>query len=160
MKILFKFIMQLFNVFSKKNIYIYFDPKNMKKLPSNVAHNQPSTFFFMYWPGCPNGPETEIPYNQKPLNKGLGIQSRVLNKIVFHIDHNDFSLNSFKLLSLVSFASSFLAAFSADFSQQKVDSRECGFSHPTRLKKVENNMVKALELQQILVTLKVRFYQT
>ena len=22
----------------------------------------------MYWSGCPNGPETEIPYHQKPLN--------------------------------------------------------------------------------------------
>ena len=30
-------------------------------------------FFFMYWPGCPNGPETEILYHQKPLNAELGI---------------------------------------------------------------------------------------
>ena len=40
------------------------DPENMKKPPSKVAHNRPTTFF-MYWPGCPNGPETEIPYHQK-----------------------------------------------------------------------------------------------
>ena len=43
-----------------------------KKLPSKVVHNQPQTFF-MYWPGSPNGPESEIPYHQKPLNAGLGI---------------------------------------------------------------------------------------
>ena len=24
--------------------------------------------FFMYRPGCPNSPKTEIPYHQKPLN--------------------------------------------------------------------------------------------
>ena len=67
--------MQLFSadaiVFSKKNIYI-FDPENMKKPPSKVAHNRPTTFF-MYWPSCPNRPETEIPYHQKSLNAGLGI---------------------------------------------------------------------------------------
>ena len=48
------------------------DPENMKKTPSKVAHNRPPTFF-MYWPSCPNGPETEIPYHQKPHNAGLGI---------------------------------------------------------------------------------------
>ena len=58
-------------VFSKK-FKILYDPENMKKPTSKVAHNQPPTFF-MYWPGCPNGPETEIPYHQKPLNVGLGI---------------------------------------------------------------------------------------
>ena len=44
----------------------------MKKIPSKVDHNRPTTFF-MHWPGCPSGPETEIPYHQKPLNAGLGI---------------------------------------------------------------------------------------
>ena len=24
--------------------------------------------FFLYWPGCPNGPKTEILYHQKSLN--------------------------------------------------------------------------------------------
>ena len=38
-----------------------------------VAHNRPQTFFFLYWPGCPYSPETEIQYHQKPLNAGLGI---------------------------------------------------------------------------------------
>ena len=56
-----------------KNNKKKFDPENMKKAPSKVAHNRPLTFFFMYWPGCPNGPETEILYHQKPLNAGLGI---------------------------------------------------------------------------------------
>ena len=63
--------MQLFSadaiVFSKK-LKKKFDPKNMKKLPSKVAHNRPPTFFYV-----PNGAETEIPYHQKPLNAGLGI---------------------------------------------------------------------------------------
>ena len=27
----------------------------------------------LYWPGCHNGLETEIPYHQKPHNAGLGI---------------------------------------------------------------------------------------
>ena len=56
--------------FSKK-VEDFFDPEGMKNLPSIVAHNQPP--FFMYWPGCPNNPETEIPYHQKPLNAGLDI---------------------------------------------------------------------------------------
>ena len=29
--------------------------------------------FFQYWPGCPSGPKTEIPYRQKLLNAGLGV---------------------------------------------------------------------------------------
>ena len=65
-----KLTMQLFSadacVFKKKFKNV-FDPENMKKLPSNVAHNRPPTFF-MHWPSCPNGPETEIPYHQKPLH--------------------------------------------------------------------------------------------
>ena len=40
----------------------------MKKLPSKVAYNRPPTFFFLYWPGCPNVPKAEIPYPQKSLN--------------------------------------------------------------------------------------------
>ena len=47
----------------------------MKKPPSKDTHNQPPTFFFMYWPGCPNVSKTDIPYHQKPLNAGLGIQT-------------------------------------------------------------------------------------
>ena len=43
-----------------------------KKTLSKVAYNW-LTNFFMYWPGCPNDPETEIPYHPKPLNAGLGI---------------------------------------------------------------------------------------
>ena len=61
-----------FLVRTKKEFKKKFDPENMKKTPSKVAHNRPPTFF-MYKPGCPNGPETEIPYHQKPLNAGLGI---------------------------------------------------------------------------------------
>ena len=68
--------MQLFSldatIVLKKNNVFFFVPENMKKPPSKVAHNRPPTFF-MYWPGCPNGPETEILYHQKPLNSGLGI---------------------------------------------------------------------------------------
>ena len=59
-----KGIMQLFsadtNVFSKK-LKKKIVTKNMKKTSSKVAHNLPPTFFFQYWPGCPNGPKTEIP---------------------------------------------------------------------------------------------------
>ena len=72
-----KDVMQLFDadarVFSKK-----FKKKHRKhektiKTPTKVAHNRLPTFF-LYWPGCPNGPKTEIPYyKKKPLNVGLGI---------------------------------------------------------------------------------------
>ena len=59
-------------LFSADAIVFPIDPENMKKTPSKVAHNLPSTFF-MYWPSYPNGPETENPYHQKPLNAGLDI---------------------------------------------------------------------------------------
>ena len=51
-------------VLSKK--FDIFYPENMKKLPSKVVHNQHATFF-MYWPGCPNGPETESCTTKSPL---------------------------------------------------------------------------------------------
>ena len=67
--------MQLFSadaiVFSKT-----IDPENTKKPPSKVVIIGPQ-LFFMYWPGCPNGQETEIPYHQKPLTAGLGISTGV-----------------------------------------------------------------------------------
>ena len=37
--------------------------KTWKKRPQKLL----IISFFMYWPGCPNGPETEIPYHQKSL---------------------------------------------------------------------------------------------
>jgi hypothetical protein len=51
-------------------VWISFDPEKMKKKkrPQKLL-----IIFFMYWPGCSNGPETEIQYYQKPLNAGLGI---------------------------------------------------------------------------------------
>jgi hypothetical protein len=55
-----KFIMQLFSadaiVFSKE-ILNFFDPENMKKIPQKLLIIGPQ-LFLMYWPGCPNGPET------------------------------------------------------------------------------------------------------
>ena len=53
-------------------IVFFFDPENMKKTPSKVAHNRPTTFF-MHWSNCPDDRETEILYHQMPLNAGLGI---------------------------------------------------------------------------------------
>ena len=53
-------------------VFSFFQGKKKKKNvdPENIiGHN----FFLMYWPGCPNSPETEIPYHQKPLNAELGI---------------------------------------------------------------------------------------
>ena len=47
----------------------FISPENIKKTPSKKSARN---FFFMYCPGCSNGPETEIPYHQKPLNAGLG----------------------------------------------------------------------------------------
>ena len=71
-----KNIMQHFSaesiVFSKKIRKQNFAPENLLKPPSKVPHNWPPTFF-LHWPGCPNGTETEILYQQKPLNAGLGI---------------------------------------------------------------------------------------
>ena len=68
--------MQLFSadaiVFSKKILKKIFDPKTWKNRHQKLLIIGPE-LFFMYWPCCPNGPETEIPYHQKPLNTGLGI---------------------------------------------------------------------------------------
>ena len=49
------------------------DPENMKKLLIKKLLIIGPQLFFMYWSGCLNGSETEIPYHQKPLNAGLGI---------------------------------------------------------------------------------------
>ena len=71
--------MQLFSVdaivFSKKNLTFCFDPENINKLPSKVAHNWPQPFF-MYWPDCPIGPETEIPNHQQPLNSDPSLNTQ------------------------------------------------------------------------------------
>ena len=67
--------MQLFSadaiVFSK--FFDFFYPDNMRKTPSKVALNRHPTFFFIYLPGYPNGPDTEMSYHPKPLIAGLGI---------------------------------------------------------------------------------------
>ena len=68
--------MQLFSadaiVFSKKNLKKILPRKHEKNRPQKLLIIGPQ-LFFMYWPGCTNGPETEITYHQKPLNAGLGI---------------------------------------------------------------------------------------
>ena len=61
-----KFIMQLFSADATYSVF------KMKNRPQKLLIIGPQ-LFFMYWPGCPNGPETEILYHQKPLNAGLGI---------------------------------------------------------------------------------------
>ena len=66
--------MQLFGadaiVFSKIKNKI--DPENMKKHPPKLLIIDPQLLFH-YWPSCPDGPKTEIPYPQNPPNAGLGI---------------------------------------------------------------------------------------
>ena len=85
--------MELFSVdaivFSKK--FHFFDPENIKKCPKKLL-------FFLYWPGCPNGPKTEIPYPQKPLNAGLGIQTGDIPKSLISILCNTPYQNIVKLL--------------------------------------------------------------
>ena len=61
--------------------------ENIKKMLWKVAHNRPN-FFFQYWPGCPNGPQTEIPYHQKPYNAELGIHTGNMKKKVIRIATN------------------------------------------------------------------------
>ena len=53
----------------KKNV-----PKIMKKHPQKLLIIGPDPFF-LYWPGCLNGPKTEILYHQKSPNAGLGIST-------------------------------------------------------------------------------------
>ena len=66
----------------------------MKRPPSKVAHNGPPTFF-MYWPDCPNGPETEILYHQKP---GLGIETGLLtNEGSFLLSDFEFQHSKFDI---------------------------------------------------------------
>ena len=49
----------------QKKIKKYFDPENMKKLPSKVAHNQPQTFFsVLAWLPKP-------PKNRNPVPKEI-----------------------------------------------------------------------------------------
>ena len=51
-------------------------------------------FFLMYWPGCPNGPKTEIPYHLKPLNAGLSIQTGYLDWSQYQFQFRNENLNS------------------------------------------------------------------
>jgi len=55
-------------VFKKKK----FDPENMKKLPSKVAHNRPQLFFYVL-ARLPKRPRNRNPVPPKALNAGLGI---------------------------------------------------------------------------------------
>ena len=56
--------MQLFSVdaivFSKKNLTFCFDPENINKLPSKVAHNWPQPFFYVL-ARLPNWPRNRNP---------------------------------------------------------------------------------------------------
>ena len=65
--------MQLFSkdatMFLKKFHHLFFSPENH---PQKLLIIGPDPFF-LYWPGCLNGPKTEIPYHQKSPNAGLGI---------------------------------------------------------------------------------------
>ena len=59
--ILCNFSVQTLQYFQKKIKFI-FCPWKLKKRASNVAHNQPQTFFSLYWPGCPNHPRIDSSY--------------------------------------------------------------------------------------------------
>ena len=56
-----KYIMQLFSadaiVFSNEFWKKKLTPKTSKNRPQKLLIIDPN-FFYMYWPGCPNGPET------------------------------------------------------------------------------------------------------
>ena len=43
----------------------------MKKAPSKAAHNRPKSFLSAW---LPKRPKNRVPYNQKPLNAGLGFR--------------------------------------------------------------------------------------
>ena len=43
----------------------YFEPKNMKKTPSNLAHNRPN--FFSVQPGLPRQLKTHIVFSMFPI---------------------------------------------------------------------------------------------
>ena len=47
------------------------------------------TLFFLYWPGCLNGPKTEIPYHQKSPNAGRGIQTGSGAQVCQKADQNN-----------------------------------------------------------------------
>ena len=68
--------MQLFSadaIVFKKNLY---DPQNMKKLPSKVAHNPPPIcFYLLAW--LPKRPRNSNPVPPNPPNAGLGIKTGV-----------------------------------------------------------------------------------
>ena len=69
--------MQLFSADATMFLNIYFlnflPPKTWKNLLQKLLIIGPDSFFSVLAAGCTNGPKTEIPYHQKPLNAGLGI---------------------------------------------------------------------------------------
>ena len=68
--------MQLFSaVFFKKK----FDPENINKLPSKVAHDRPPTFFFSTGPAAKR---PKIPYPQKSLIAELDIYTGHITQFV------------------------------------------------------------------------------
>ena len=69
----------MFFIFFIFIVILIFTRKYTKKTTLKVTHNQPQ-FFFQYCAGCPNGPKTKIPYHQKPLNVGMGIETGVQAK--------------------------------------------------------------------------------
>ena len=71
----------------------------MKKPPSKVAHNRPPTFF-IYWPGCTNGPETEILYHQKPLNTGYLDWGYVIKRQVNNQARLEYKFASSSIISM------------------------------------------------------------
>ena len=69
----------------------------MRNRPQKLLIIGPNVFF-MYWPVCPNGPETEILYQEKPLSAGLGIKTgssskKAFSEKVWHLVHPCMKLN-------------------------------------------------------------------
>ena len=72
--------MQLFSANAKgfsKNLEKFFDPDNIN-CPKKLLIIDLQVVFFQYWPGCPNGPKTEIPYSVDSIKHTVHLASHGL----------------------------------------------------------------------------------
>ena len=69
--------MQLFSADAKgfsKNLKKKIDPENIN-CPKKLLIIGLQVFFIQYWPDCPNGPKTEIPYSVDSIKRTVHLAS-------------------------------------------------------------------------------------
>ena len=172
--------MQLFSadaiVFSKKLKKLILTPKTWKNRPQKLLIIGPQ-LFFMYWPGCPNGPETCNPVPQKPLNAGLGIQTGIVTQgkmrscpvlqiVQFSLQKSNFDYSQSNPLILVQVAktscSTYLFLLSFLFSFPYIDKigqkQSCWIGYYQKFLRMEALYVTRVSSKFLLTTLYTKLY--